>query len=93
MFAARIGPFHPVPSVRRDHQMIAGVHHVLPGLSFEPQARAAAEHDHPLVTVLVVPFAGGCRVPSRDDPLEPHGPSVDEHIDALGGEPALDIGE
>jgi len=48
---------------------------------------------HPLVMVLVVPFAGGSRVPSRDDPLEPHGPSVDEHIDALGGEPALDIGE
>jgi hypothetical protein len=48
---------------------------------------------HPLVMVLVVPFAGGSRVPSRDDPLEPHGPSVDEHIDALGGEPASGIGE
>src|SRR5262245_45996758 len=32
---SRIGPFHSVPSARRDHQMIAGVHHVLPGLSFE----------------------------------------------------------
>ena len=61
------GPFHPVPAMGRNPEVIARCQGARRVLSSEAQASLALQQDHPFVPVLVVPLTGQSGVADGND--------------------------
>lgn len=82
----RIGPNDAMAAVRSDVNVIASGERSRLSLVFKTQLRAAAEKDHPLVPILVVPEIRRTRLSRRSDPLDPKIGSGQEAVHQLFGE-------
>jgi hypothetical protein len=88
-----IGPFDAVTNMRRKLDIVAGLQNPRLVFAFDEKTCRAGKNDDPFRTVLVVPEAGGARLPGRNDPLDSGARPVDERLDLLLGQPRRDIGE
>ncbi len=66
----RVGPFYPVAAMGRDEEVVARPQHPVRS-TFEAQAGAAPEEQHPLVGLLIIPFPRRSRLAPGHDALQP----------------------
>ena len=86
----RVGPVHPVATVRSDIEPVAGAQKTGIGLVLEAQSCSAGEDQYPFALGLVVPEPGGARLTLRDDPLDAQARARQQRIGAFGGKRVRD---
>jgi hypothetical protein len=70
--ACGIGPFHPMPQMRLDVQIVSRFHYQDIVHSFNPEPGASLDDQDELILLLIVPERLRRRVPPRYDALDPH---------------------
>jgi hypothetical protein len=88
-----IGPFDAVTNMRRKLDVVARLQNPRLVFAFDEETCRPGKNDDPFRTVLVVPEAGGARLPGRNDPLDSGARPVGEGRNLLLGQPRRNIGE
>jgi hypothetical protein len=71
--------------VRAERHVVARLQIPRARLAFDPQTRASAENDHPLVGLLREPLARRRHLAGRHDALDAGTGRADEDVDPFGG--------
>ena len=79
--------------VRAQQHVMAGMQIGGNGLALDAETRAPAQHQNPLVRVLVEPLAGRGDVAGRHDPLHPHAGCAQQDVDLFGGQAGGEVVE